>query len=124
MKMNTIGKYIKYLIQLANKSDIYHKHAAAIFFNKRPIVFTINTRHGNNSKHAEENAINRLVSLMPDLVQKSKKGRSGRGKFQMVVIQITASGHRVANSRPCPRCTKLINNTPFIDRVYFSTPAK
>jgi len=116
MKMNTIGKYIKYLIQLANKSDIYHKHAAAIFFNKRPIVFTINTRHGNNSKHAEENAINRLVSLMPNLIQ--KVGR--RGKFQMVVIRITSSGHQVANSHPCPRCTKLLNNTPFIDRVYFS----
>jgi deoxycytidylate deaminase len=116
MHLNSISKYIDYLIRLAHKSDIYHKHAAAIFLNKRPILFTINTRHGNNSKHAEENAINRLASLIP----KSKGGKGRRGRYQLVVIRISGGGHVVANSHPCPRCTKLIKNTPCIDRVYFS----
>ena len=113
----SIRLYINHLIELARVSDYTHKHAAMILKNNRPIVYSINTRFGNTSRHAEDNVIRKLICLMPDLIQKKNRNKS---KFILIVIRITNSGKDVAYSHPCPNCTRLIKNAPFIRRVYYS----
>lgn len=96
-------KVISKLRQVAFKSNMRHKHAAAIIDTKgNAIAFSYNTPNKaiKGSTHAEIACINKyLHSYVP----------RGHKIDYLIVIRINPKG-KLVNSKPCNNCTKTLKN--------------
>jgi deoxycytidylate deaminase len=119
-KMKLTNTMIHNLLLTVSKSTINHSHASMILDGNRPIIYTYNSHWGNISKHAEENAINRLLSLHPKVrrnFQRNKKDKIHK-KYTLVVIRY--SNKSFVYSHPCPKCMRAINECGMIKKVIYS----
>lgn len=107
---------LKECIRVANKSSYKLKVGAVVFKGKRILSFGCNDirsssihnkyKEYHNSLHAEQAAV-------MNLDWNTLKGCS------ILVIRITPLG-KLANSKPCPMCAKLLKHIG-IKHIYYST---
>ncbi len=111
---------INNLIVTVKKSTITHSHASIILDGSRPIIYTYNSHWGRTSKHAEINAINRLMALQPKTRYKVQRNKQNKIHKKYTLVVIRYSNDKFVYSRPCPECTRRINECGLIKKVLYT----
>lgn len=111
MDDNIISK----LINEANKSSMYRKHAACILNGTKVIALGHNYMpkieyKDKRSIHAEHSAILNLP----------KKYKLKKYNLRMIVIRISTYGDRLMISKPCENCINCIEKISNINKINFS----
>ncbi len=113
-------KYVNSCLRLAKMSSLTHKHGCVIVdprsneivgtgYNKK--ITNPNLNSSFHSIHAEVDALNSI---------RSKK--TTKSMYHMYIIRLgSPHGYNTKYSKPCDICTKLINKSNLIQKVYYST---
>jgi len=104
--------FIEEAIKEANKSTMFRKHGCIIVNNKQIVAKGYNYYVYNYTRkfsiHAEATAINNL-----------KKNNYQNNKiYKMYIVRVSNNDLRL--SLPCKKCTKLIEETKLIKKIYYS----
>ncbi len=108
------------LLITVKKSTITHAHASVILDGNRPIIYTYNSHWGRTSKHAEVNAINRLMALQPKVRYNAQRNKKNKIHKKYTLIVIRYSNNHFVYSHPCPACMRRINDCGLIKKVLYS----
>jgi deoxycytidylate deaminase len=111
----TSKAYIEYAVCIARKSTMLQKHGCIIVLKNKIICFGVNTTINSCgfSIHAEQHAINKAKKILT---------RSDMKQIKLFVVRIgqNSMNNPLKYSKPCPTCTKCINEAG-ITKVFYST---
>src|SRR5579859_978882 len=85
------------LIRVAERSPNKNRHAAGIYLRTGKLILAVSNRF---KEHAEYRCIQRYFAV--------DKFRSQR-IYSIVIIRVTKSGKNLSYSKPCKKCSKLLN---------------
>ena len=116
--------YIVSAIEEARKSSMRCQHGCVIICNGIIVARGHNYRIKNSvyySVHAEEAAINELLSRRPRNNNIApRKRKSIESRMTLYVVRIRQNGD-LTNSKPCSYCTPKINAQVHISKIFYSS---